>query len=1190
MAYSLGEYQDIFLEEADDQLQELNSNLLELEQNPDDEDTINNIFRAAHSLKSSAGFVGLMDLSELAHKMENLLQGVRDKTMKITPEMVDLLFKCFDHINLVIGKVSQGEEPIVDLSGIIEEIGQMQGKSSLAAEEKKEEAATDTGSSMSENIPKTTFSGQEKRHLKRGVDVGLSCYELTIFIEPDAPMKWVKAQLILNNIKNIAQVVKTIPDEENLTDEAIRDVLKLIILTDEDLREIRSACDVDLVNRIDILKISMEKKDNKFFIRFGDKQILSETQDEVVSTENDEKESANSESAVVSYADEEDDADISESETMSVDFSGYNDRRESGGISRNAPVLRTVKVSVDKLDDLLNNVGELVIANSGFFRLYEDLKKIQLGKNVTNEFKNRIEQMARIAKDLQSGIMKTRMVPIGQVFSRFHRLIRDVSKECGKNVQLVTRGEDTELDKKVIDVIGEPLMHMIRNSIDHGIETPDERKSLKKSEVATVTLSAHQGGNQIFVEVIDDGRGLDTEVIRAKAVAKGLVTADQAGNLDTNEIYNFIFHPGFSTAKKVTDVSGRGVGMNVVREVVQEMGGNITIESEQGMGTRFIMAFPLTLAIIPAIMVSVKDETYAIPLTDVIETINISHKDITTIEGHEVINLRGEILSLVRLSQFVGVPLAFENEDDIPVIVVGYSSRKIGLIVDALEGKLEIVIKSLETNFRTVEGLAGASILGDGSIALILDVSSMINKVINEQERMSPEEKMALIKKQEEHYHAMKALELDAESDVVAEKSEFSLPVQDEDGETVDHMQKDYRTSGEEAYQSDIGSLTLNKKDSVDDISDYNYVKDEASNKQSADSGSSNMDDYSLLKENSEKVSEDSDVDDLQSDITSDIEDYEEEIDKEIEDKGAVDGDTDEDKAVIDNETETVQKSVSSVTDSDSLNEAIKAEDITSSLEAVDVFKNETLPVTGHPLGEADEKVKEALKNFKHELNSNMRSALSNGDPDEHIKKKLSLNEDDLAKIKLLANVGITQAADSLSKIIDKRVDMAIPDVRLVPASKILDIEKHDVQKYVSVYMPLIGDINGTVIFNLPENSAYSLVDDLYSLKTGKTSALDEDGISALKEITNITGSSVINAFSERTGLSILSQVPNLLHDSLEAAISKIADEQYNVSNDYALTMDTEFYYEDDRIVGHLLILPDVKSLRVLVDNLRDNG
>jgi two-component system chemotaxis sensor kinase CheA len=303
--------------------------------------------------------------------------------------------------------------------------------------------------------------------------------------------------------------------------------------------------------------------------------------------------------------------------------------------------------------------------------------------------------MSRIAKDLQSGIMKTRMVPIGQVFSRFHRLVRDLAKDTGKEVQLITKGEETELDKKVIDVIGEPIMHMVRNSIDHGLESPDERVNLNKPQIGTVTLNAHQAGNQIFVEISDDGRGLRADRIRKKALERGLVSAEALSNMDDEDVYQFIFHPGFSTADRITDVSGRGVGMNVVREVVKEMNGSIDIETEPEMGTRFIMAFPLTLAIIPAIMVKVHGEMYAIPLSDVIETIKIACGDITTIEGHEVINLRGEILSLLRLNQFVGIESNLEDDSKIPVVVVGYGNRKIGVIVDELEGKQEIVIKNL---------------------------------------------------------------------------------------------------------------------------------------------------------------------------------------------------------------------------------------------------------------------------------------------------------------------------------------------------------------------------------------------------------------------------------------------------------------------------------------------------------------
>ncbi|MGL4368244.1 MAG: Hpt domain-containing protein, partial [Spirochaetota bacterium] len=453
MAFTLGEYQDVFLEEADDQLQELNKSLLDLEQNPDNEDTINNIFRAAHSLKSSAAFVGLNDLSELSHKMENLLQGIRDKTMSITPEIIEALFRCFDVINSVIDEVSQGRKPTQDLSGIIEEIiniGSKSKGSAAAAPAASIKKGPDAG------VPKTSFSAPEKKHLKKGVDLGMDCYEVTVFIEPEAPMKWVKAQLIINNVKNMGQVVKTIPAEEDLSDDKIGNVFKVVLLTGDSIEAVRKGCNVDLITRIDIVRISLTQKDDKYVLSFGDRSTFQE-EGEIIVVEQSEPEAPSAPKAI--SAEEDDDRDDEEHDVHAAVSRRNSASDKKGGT--NAPSLRTVKVSVDKLDELLNTVGELVISNSGFYRLYEDLKAQRAEKSVINEFKNRMEQMSRIAKDIQSGIMKTRMVPIGQVFTRFNRLVRDLAKDSGKQVQLVIKGEDTELDKKVIDVIGEPLMHLV---------------------------------------------------------------------------------------------------------------------------------------------------------------------------------------------------------------------------------------------------------------------------------------------------------------------------------------------------------------------------------------------------------------------------------------------------------------------------------------------------------------------------------------------------------------------------------------------------------------------------------------------------------------------------------------------------------------------------------------------------------
>ncbi|HPQ53040.1 MAG TPA: chemotaxis protein CheA, partial [Spirochaetota bacterium] len=732
MGFSLGEYQDIFLEEADEQLQELNQNLLQLEKDPNDSDIINNIFRAAHSLKSSAAFVGLNSLSDLAHKMENLLQGIRDKTMEVTPEIVTVLFRCFDEISSVIGTVASGEEPTQDLSSIISQIQRVHEQAGSG--EKKDMPSPQKAVRKQESAVKTKLTVDEMKKIKKGLETGLSCCEVTVFVEQDAMMKLLKARLILNNLEQFSTVVKTVPDLEEAGDGDV-DVFRVVILTDQPVDEIRKACDVDQVARVDLRKISLTRKDEKIVIRFHDTETIADIESEQPQEDvedNDEFEQEDEPAAVESFTDEihEDDHDLDHIDIHTLSA----DRKKD---DKKAYIIKTVKVSVEKLDLLLNNVGELVIANSGFYKLYEEMRKLNYDKAVVNEFKNRMEQMSRIAKDLQSSIMKTRMVPIGQVFSRFNRLVRDLAIEFDKKLQLKIIGEETELDKKVIDAIGEPLMHLIRNSIDHGVEKTEERRKMNKTEIATITLNAYQGGNQIFVEVSDDGRGLNLQGIKSTAVKRGLATREMLANMDNDDIYNMIFTPGFSTAEEITDISGRGVGMNVVKEIVTELNGNVSIETEPGMGTRFVMAFPLTLAIIPAIMVKVRDEMFAIPLSDVIETIKVSNEDVTTIEGHEVINLRGEILSLIRLNEFVKVETDLEQDQKIPVVVVGFGNRKIGMMVDYLEGKQEIVIKSLEQNYRTVEGLAGASILGDGSICLILDIASMINKVIAEQDVVS---------------------------------------------------------------------------------------------------------------------------------------------------------------------------------------------------------------------------------------------------------------------------------------------------------------------------------------------------------------------------------------------------------------------------------------------------------------------
>jgi two-component system, chemotaxis family, sensor kinase CheA len=688
-----------------------------------------------------------------------------------------------------------------------------------------------------------------------------------------------------------------------------------------------------------------------------------------------------------------------------------------------------------------------------------------------------MDQMSRIAKDVQTGIMKTRMVPVGQVFSRFSRLVRDLAKEFGKNVKLDVRGEETELDKKVIDVLGEPLMHLIRNAIDHGIEPADERRRLSKPETATVQLVAFQSGNQILVQVSDDGRGLNAQKIRRKVLEKQLASPEALANMDDDDVYSYIYHPGFSTADVVSDISGRGVGMNVVKETVAELNGNVNIETEPGMGTRFILAFPLTLAIIPAIMVKVRRELFAIPLTDVIETIKISLTDLTTIEGHEVINLRGEILSLVRLNEFIGVDSIIEDGKKVPVVVVGFGNRKIGLVVDFLEGKQEIVIKSLEQNYQTVEGLAGASILGDGSICLILDIASMINKVILEQDRLS--------RIQRQKAQAVKKAEIEVVKDVgdYVKKTPEPKPQEPKPDKpapvTKEEIPEKARPSAIKAAETKPVQPPVREPAPVEVKEDIIFEKDRGER---------------FLP---------------------------------VEESGTA-----------------------------------------KALEAAEV----------------DEKVQNVLQSFRDDLKDTIRAQTEGGPMEDHIKRQLGIDESDMERVRVLANMGITSAAESLSKIINKRVDLSIPEVSMMPVEKIPESVGEVDSTYIGVYMPLKGDIKGTILFSLQDESGFELIDMLFGI--GGTKDLNEDGESALKEVTNIIGSSVINAFAEKTGIAIKPDVPTVVHDYMQSILDSILV-LHNISNDYALVMDTQFYYQDDRVMGKLLVLPETESLKKLVEKLR---
>ncbi|MCH1912136.1 chemotaxis protein CheW [Leptospira noguchii] len=689
MAGILGEYTELFLEESEDQIEELNANLLKLEADHKNLSIINDIFRAAHSLKSSAAFVGLYNLSDLAHKMENLLQLIRDGKLDVKLPLVNLLFQCFDLIKYIIRNVAEGKKIDTPFTEMIQKLDSYEKDSSSGvaatpsqptavskpAEVSNQASPVIKSTEVTNVVAPVAYSGleirleaEEVKELEEEIRKSGKCWKISVTLGKDSPMKGLRFSLIVQNLKNLGVVYKSIPDLEELEKGADVSSVVFLFLSSESLEQIRIATNVDMVEFLDVqeyVPVVQEVAAANFKI--------------------------------------EDDMAASESKVT----------------------LKSIKVSSDKLDQLMNNVGELIITNSGFQRIYDDLIRIFGEDQLFNDLKSRIDLINRISKELQSGIMNIRMVQISTVFRRFSRLVRDLSLETGKKVNLVLSGESTELDKKVIDALGEPLLHLIRNSVDHGIEIPAERLSAGKPETGTLELNSYQGGSNIMVEIRDDGRGLDSEKILAKAIEKGLVNPTEASNLSEQEIFQFIFQAGFSTAEKITDISGRGVGMNVVNNLIQEFKGKIIINSVRGQGTSFVLSFPQALAIIPSILVLMEEEVYAFPLSEVNETIKIHNDQITTLEGNEIINLRGEVLPIYRLNRIIGLQDKTDREE-FPVVIVQYKGRKIGFMVDELVGKHETVIKSLEKNFRNIRGLTGASIMGDGTIIMVLDIPGIV--------------------------------------------------------------------------------------------------------------------------------------------------------------------------------------------------------------------------------------------------------------------------------------------------------------------------------------------------------------------------------------------------------------------------------------------------------------------------------
>lgn len=688
------QYLNVFLEESREHLQKLNESLLELEGSPNSREILDEIFRSAHTLKGMSATMGYTDIAELTHDMENVLHKLRNGELNNSEKIIDLLFKSVDMLDNMVSDIANGGTGSLSID-------------SLAAELKKCESGTDSEnaaptsagistaaseaaqSGSAKNIVTSfEFNEYEKNLIKQAIDQGFQCYHLVVNIDPRCVMKSARAFMVFKNMEEIGEIIKSIPTVQDIEEEKFESSFDLIVISQESQDIVRKALvSITEVTEPEIKSITevFNSLDAMGNMRPSPGKPGAQPTPQV-------------------------------QEAQAVQEVPKKDQQPMP--QARAKASQTVRVDTSRLDSLMNLVGELVINKT---RLEQIGRTAQIP-----DLTETMEQMDRITTDLQNVVMKVRMVPIDNVFSRFPRMVRDLARDLHKEIELVIEGKETELDRTVIDEIGDPLVHLLRNSVDHGIEDPAERVSAGKPVHGKVILSARHEGNNVVIEVEDDGKGLDPEKIIKKAIEKGLVLAEEAEALDLQSVNRLVLLPGFSTAEKVTDVSGRGVGLDAVKNKIEALSGSIHIESVPGKGTKFKIQLPLTLAIIQALLVMIERETYAIPLSFIAETTAVLPEELNKIQEQEVMLIRGDVLPLIRLNRILDVPPSdMPKEEEINIVIVRKGDSKVGLIVDTLVEQQEIVIKPLGKLLGNIPVIAGATILGNGQVSLIIDVASL---------------------------------------------------------------------------------------------------------------------------------------------------------------------------------------------------------------------------------------------------------------------------------------------------------------------------------------------------------------------------------------------------------------------------------------------------------------------------------
>ncbi|MGM0873688.1 MAG: chemotaxis protein CheW [Bacillota bacterium] len=683
----MNQYLEVFIEESKEHLQACNEKLLDLEKNPNDLSIVNDIFRSAHTLKGMSATMGYEDLANLTHQMENVLDAIRNEKLSVTSALFDAVFASVDDLEEMVFSIAEGGDGKKDVTAVVEMLKKIENGDDVKQDAKKNEESNQLSDKHPTNHSLQEYDDFEFTVIQQSKEQGFYAYEVTISLREDCLLKAARVFMVFEILEQIGEVIKAVPSIDLLEDEKFDTQFTVAILSKESSDAIQSR----------VMKVSEIEGVN---VHILDPSNMANIQSNSLSSK-------------------QDGYDTQENEVMK----NKNKQEQEHTVKSTAKQVaatstKTIRVNIERLDILMNLFEELVIDRGRLEQISKDLNNYELDETV--------ERMSRISGDLQNIILNMRMVPVETVFNRFPRMIRQLAKDLKKKINLEIIGAETELDRTVIDEIGDPLVHLLRNAIDHGIEMPDEREKNGKSEEGNVVLRAYHSGNHVFIEIEDDGAGINRDRVLKKAIDRSVVTEQIASTLTDKQVYELIFSSGFSTADQISDISGRGVGLDVVKSTIESLGGSVSIDAHVGKGSLFSIQLPLTLSIISVMLVELQREKYAIPLSSIIETAVIKKEEILQAHNQKVIDFRGKIVPLVFLTEIFEVPEEKTNDDFVSLLIVRKGDKLAALVVDSFIGQQEIVLKSLGNYLNSVFAISGATILGDGQVALIIDCNSLI--------------------------------------------------------------------------------------------------------------------------------------------------------------------------------------------------------------------------------------------------------------------------------------------------------------------------------------------------------------------------------------------------------------------------------------------------------------------------------